>query len=91
MAYLAEIGRGFEHRGARVPIMPGASLFDLLNGGDKAWGRKPIYWELGFKAAATAAVHFALGTAGRNGLLLTPGLTPRAPDAIKLVTPAVGP
>ena len=58
MAYLAEIGRGFEHRGARVPIMPGASLFDLLNGGDKAWGSKPPYWELGLKAASTAAVHF---------------------------------
>ncbi len=64
MAYLAEIGRGFEHRGARVPIVPGASLFDLLNGGDKAWGRKPPYWDLGFKAASTAAVSFALGAAG---------------------------
>jgi D-aminopeptidase len=64
MAFLAEIGRGFEHRGARVPIVPGASLFDLLNGGDKNWGRKPPYWDLGFKAASTAAVGFALGTAG---------------------------
>ena len=64
MAYLAEIGRGFQHRGARVPIVPGACLFDLLNGGDKAWGRKPPYWEMGFKAASTAALSFALGTAG---------------------------
>jgi D-aminopeptidase len=64
MAYLAEIGRGFEHRGARVPIVPGASLFDLLNGGDKSWGRKPPYWELGLEAASTAAVRFALGTVG---------------------------
>jgi len=64
MAYLAGIGRGFEHRGARVPIVPGASLFDLLNGGDKAWGVKPPYWDLGFKAAQAAAVGFALGTAG---------------------------
>jgi len=64
MAYLAEIGRGYEHRGARVPIVPGASLFDLLNGGDKGWGRKPPYWDLGLKAASTAAVLFALGTAG---------------------------
>jgi D-aminopeptidase len=64
MAYLAEIGRGFEHRGARVPIVPGASLFDLLNGGDKDWGHKPPYWDLGHKAASTAAVGFALGTAG---------------------------
>ena len=64
MAYLAGIGRGFAHRGALVPILPGASLFDLLNGGDKAWGLKPPYWELGLKAASTAAVPFALGTAG---------------------------
>ena len=64
MAYLAEIGRGFEHRGARVPIVPGASLFDLLNGGEKVWGRKPPYWDLGFKAASAAALDFALGTAG---------------------------
>jgi D-aminopeptidase len=64
MTYLAEIGRGFEHRGARVPIVPGASLFDLLNGGDKGWGRKPPYWDLGLKAASSAAVLFALGSAG---------------------------
>jgi D-aminopeptidase len=64
MAYLASIGRGYEHRGARVPIVPGASLFDLLNGGDKDWGGKPPYWELGVKAASTAGVRFALGTAG---------------------------
>jgi D-aminopeptidase len=64
MAYLAEIGRGYEHRGARVPIVPGGSLFDLLNGGDKAWGRKPPYWDLGLKAASNVAVGFVLGTAG---------------------------
>ena len=64
MTYLVEIGRGYEHRGARVPIVPGASLFDLLNGGDKDWGRKPPYWDLGLKAASAAAVIFALGTAG---------------------------
>jgi D-aminopeptidase len=64
MAYLAETGRGYEHRGARVPIVPGASLFDLLNGGDKNWGRKPPYWDLGLKAASSAAALFALGTAG---------------------------
>jgi D-aminopeptidase len=47
-----------------VPILPGASLFDLLNGGDKGWGLNAPYWELGLKAASTAAVPFALGTAG---------------------------
>jgi D-aminopeptidase len=64
MAYLAEIGRGFQHRGARVPIAPGASLFDLLNGGDKAWGRKPPYWDLGYHAAEKVSKSFVLGTAG---------------------------
>ena len=64
MAYLVEIGRGYEHRGARVPIVPGASLFDLLNGGRKSWGRKPPYWDLGLKAASIASSDFALGTAG---------------------------
>src|SRR6201996_8019367 len=64
VTFLAEIGRGFEHRGARVPIVPGASLFDLLNGGDKSWGRKPPYWDMGFQAASIAAVDFSLGSAG---------------------------
>src|SRR6202142_4252827 len=31
--YLRERGRGFAVREARVPIVPGATLFDLLNGG----------------------------------------------------------
>ena len=38
-AWLAEQGRGFVVRGAVIPIVPGAILFDLLNGGDKMWGR----------------------------------------------------
>jgi D-aminopeptidase len=64
IAYLAGIGRGFLSRGMRVPIVPGASLFDLVNGGDKAWGARPPYWEMGFRAAEAARVDFALGTAG---------------------------
>jgi D-aminopeptidase len=36
----------------------------MLNGGDKAWGRRPPWWELGYEAAAGAARDFALGTAG---------------------------
>ena len=34
-----------------VPIVPAAILFDLLNGGDKNWGRYPPYRELGYEAA----------------------------------------
>jgi D-aminopeptidase len=63
-AWLAERGRGFAVRQARVPIVPGAILFDLLNGGDKAWGRFPPYRELAYAAAARASPDFVLGTAG---------------------------
>ena len=66
MAYLASIGRGYPVGAARVPILPAASLFDLLNGGDKAWGRAPPYWELGWRAAAAAAAGFDLGTGRRR-------------------------
>ena len=45
-AWLREQGRGFAVREAVVPIVPGAILFDLLNGGDKKWGRYPPYREL---------------------------------------------
>src|SRR4051794_41523353 len=37
--WLAERGRGFVVRGAVIPIVPGAIVFDLLNGGEKKWGR----------------------------------------------------
>jgi L-aminopeptidase/D-esterase-like protein len=63
-AWLAEQGRGFAVRSARVPIVPGAILFDLLNGGDKAWGRYSPYRELGYGAAASAAQTFPLGSVG---------------------------
>jgi L-aminopeptidase/D-esterase-like protein len=63
-AWLAEQGRGFAIRSARVPIVPAAILFDLLSGGDKAWGRYPPYRELGYAAAAAAAAEFALGSGG---------------------------
>jgi D-aminopeptidase len=63
-AWLREQGRGFAVRGARVPIVPGAILFDLLAGGDKRWGRFAPYRDLGYQAAAAAAADFALGSAG---------------------------
>ncbi|MCK0209501.1 P1 family peptidase [Starkeya koreensis] len=67
MAALAERGLGFPVGDARVPIVPGAVLFDLINGGDKAWGRFSPYRELGYRAAQAAwegGLDFALGTAG---------------------------
>ena len=63
-AWLAEQGRGFVVRGAVIPIVPGAIMFDLLNGGDKAWGRFAPYRDLGYAAAAAAGETFALGSAG---------------------------
>src|ERR1700733_13179915 len=64
-AWLAEQGRGLAVRGALIPIVPGAICFDLLNGGNKKWGRFAPYRELGYAAAATAAAgHFALGSVG---------------------------
>jgi L-aminopeptidase/D-esterase-like protein len=63
-AWLAEQGRGFAVRGALIPIVPGAIMFDLLNGGDKVWGRFAPYGDLGYAAAAAAAADFALGSIG---------------------------
>jgi L-aminopeptidase/D-esterase-like protein len=64
MAALAEQGRGFAVGSARVPIVPGAILFDLLNGGAKDWGRYPPYRELGHAATLAATADAALGTFG---------------------------
>lgn len=64
-ALLAEQGRGFRIAHAVIPIVPGAILFDLLNGGDKAWGRFPPYRDLGYAAAVAAdGGSFALGSVG---------------------------
>jgi D-aminopeptidase len=63
-AWLRERGRGFAVRTARVPIVPGAILFDLLAGGNKDWGRFAPYRDLGYAAAEVAATGFALGSVG---------------------------
>src|ERR1700742_2691984 len=63
-AWLAEQGRGLAVREALIPIVPGAICFDLLNGGNKKWGRFAPYRELGYAAAAAAADTFALGSVG---------------------------
>jgi L-aminopeptidase/D-esterase-like protein len=46
------------------PIVPAAILYDLANGGDKAWGEAPPYRELGMAALRSAGRAFQLGTAG---------------------------
>lgn len=63
-AWLREQDRGFPVAGARVPIVPGAILFDLNNGGNKDWGRYPPYRELGYTAASSAARRITTGRCG---------------------------
>ncbi|RED31833.1 D-aminopeptidase [Rhodopseudomonas thermotolerans] len=63
-AWLAERGRGFAIGDATIPIVPGAVVFDMINGGDKAWGRFSPYRDLGYAAADAAGDSFALGSVG---------------------------
>ncbi len=63
-AALREKGVGFEVGGHRIPIVPAAILFDMMNGGDKDWGRFPPYRELGYAAVQSASPAFEIGTAG---------------------------
>jgi L-aminopeptidase/D-esterase-like protein len=68
VAWLGARGRGY---GLAVgldvppsPVVPGAILFDMANGGDKGWGEAPPFRALGLQAVAAAAEAFELGTAG---------------------------
>ena len=63
-AVLRAQGRGFRVGAVTVPIVPGAILFDLANGGDKDWGATPVYWHLGRQAAEGASLEVALGSVG---------------------------
>ncbi|SHI54631.1 P1 family peptidase [Wenxinia saemankumensis] len=62
-AGLRAAGRGFAVGPARVPIVPGAILFDLLNGGRKDWDESP-YPALGRTAFDAAGPEVALGSVG---------------------------
>jgi L-aminopeptidase/D-esterase-like protein len=64
MAALAAAGRGFPVGAMRVPIVPQAILFDLLNGGDKGWGDKPPYWDWGREAVLSADTTTPEGSVG---------------------------
>lgn len=78
MDALAAAGRGHQvglgANTTRVPIVPAAILFDLLNGGDKNWGPANPYRTLGAEALANAAGAFDLGTAGAGIGATTAGL-----------------
>ena len=60
---LRAAGRGFKVGPATIPLVPGAILFDLLNGGQKDWADNP-YRYLGRAAFDAASDEFALGTIG---------------------------
>lgn len=62
--WLASRGIGFAVGGARVPIVPAAILFDLLNGGDKSWGDHPPYEIMGRSACEVASAACSAGSFG---------------------------
>lgn len=70
-AALREMGRGFAVGPHRVPIVPSAILFDLINGGEKDWGRFPPYRDLGYEAVRKAGQGFSTGSAGAGTGALT--------------------
>lgn len=70
---LRAAGRGFAVGPARVPLVPGAILFDLLNGGSKEWAGNP-YRALGRTAFDAATDQFDLGTVGAGTGALTADL-----------------
>jgi L-aminopeptidase/D-esterase-like protein len=47
-----------------VPVIPAAILFDLANGGDKAWGRLPPYFVMAEAAFAALGQPFVSGPTG---------------------------
>lgn len=63
MDSLLKMGRGYAVGNAKVPIVPGAILFDLQNGGNKNWNRNP-YYALGAAAFENTKIDFELGSVG---------------------------
>ena len=47
-----------------VPIIPAASLYDLGNGGDKAWDERPPYRDLAREALLNLSEHISCGSHG---------------------------
>ena len=83
MGWLAEQGRGFPVGDLHVPIVPGAILFDLLNGGEKsAFKNAPDtalpYRTLARAAAESAGLNVPLGNAGAGFGATTTGRRAKA-------------
>lgn len=70
MDALRRDGRGLRLGPALIPLVPGAILFDLLNGGAKDWLENP-YRALGAAAYEAARVDFDIGSTGAGTGALT--------------------
>jgi L-aminopeptidase/D-esterase-like protein len=88
-AWLGTRGRGFRFLPGTpsAPIVPGAIIFDLVNGGDKDWGETPPYRALALDAVARAGADFALGNSGA-GLGARAGLYKGGTGSASAVTDA---
>ncbi len=64
VGWLHEQGRGFALGSWRLPIVPGAIIFDLGIGGETDWGRCPSYADLARVACDGAGADFPLGNVG---------------------------
>jgi L-aminopeptidase/D-esterase-like protein len=64
-AALRAHGRGFAIGDVRVPIVPGAVIFDLLDGAPKDWGETPPWASLGRRATEKAS-HAAVPLGSRG-------------------------
>jgi len=87
-AWLGARERGFRVGTSPVvsPIVPGAILFDLLNGGDKNWGEMPPYRDLGRSACEAAGANFSQGNVGAGVGAMT-GLYKGGLGSTSAVTP----
>ncbi|CAN5888080.1 P1 family peptidase [soil metagenome] len=68
VSWLGARGRGYglvNRPGVpKSPVVPGAILYDVANGGHRDWGEDPPYRRLGREAVEAAGLDFQLGTAG---------------------------
>ena len=64
--YIGATGRGYKpsSEAKNIPMIPGAILYDLANGGNKDWNKKPPYSELGIQAASKVSNNIELGNFG---------------------------
>lgn len=85
---LRERGVGFRIGPVNIPIAVQAITFDLINGGNKGWGRKPPYWDLGWQAAEAATDGaFGLGSVG-GGYGVTTATLKGGVGSASVVTPS---